>query len=178
MNNSAGIPYEYTVKQKKTVVLTLKRVSLIVFYTLWALLLLLIGLRVRLIVPFLALVPLSIWGWVFFTWRFTQVEYEYSYFAGTLTVSRILGGRSRKRLAEITLRDLIFVRPCTEEAITRVESMQTQKPILAASSIDSPDLYVALWSEDDDRRALYFEPTDKALKIIRSHNLSATSIAK
>lgn len=172
---SAGVPYEYTVAQKKTAALIAKRVSLILFYILWTVGLLLLGFSFGLIVPLLALVPLSVWVWVFLTWRLTQVEYEYSFFAGKLTVARILGGRSRRVLCEIKLRDLISVRPCSEDAIARAESSQTKKPILAASSTDAPDLYVALWAEDDERRALYFEPTEKALKFIRIYNMSATS---
>lgn len=172
---SAGIPYEHTVAQKKSVALIAKRISLILFYVLWALGLLLLGLSINLIVPLLGLIPFSIWFWVFLTWRLTQVEYEYSYFAGKLTVSRILGGRSRRVLCEITLRDLVSVRPCTEDAIARAEASQTKKPLLAASSTDAPDLYVALWTEDDARRALYFEPTPKALRIIRNYNISAIS---
>ena len=125
--------------------------------------------------PLLGLLPLSIWFWVFLTWRLTQVEYEYSYFAGKLTVSRILGGRSRRILCEITLRELSSVRPCTEDAIARAEQFGAKKPILAASSTDAPDLYVALWDEDGERCALYFEPNEKALRIIKNYNMSATS---
>ena len=171
---SAGVPFEYTVSQKKTAALVGKRISLILFYIFWTVGLLLLGFSFGLIVPFLALIPLSVWIWVFLTWRLTQVEYEYSFFAGKLTVSRILGGRSRRVLCEIPLRHLISIRPCTEDAIARAESFGAKKPILAASSIDSPELYVALWEEDGERGVLYFEPIEKALKIIKNHNMSAT----
>ena len=178
MNTSADAPYEYTVGQKKTAALTLKRVALIACYVLWAAGLLLLGIKIKLIVPLLALVPLSLWILVFLTWRWTQIEYEFSCFAGTLTVSRILGGRSRRTLAEITLRNLISLRPCDEESSARAESQATRRAVFALSSTDADGIYVALWSDGDDRRVLYFEPTDKALRIIRSANFSAVSGAK
>ena len=171
---SAGVPFEYTVRQKKPPTLVAKRISLVLFYVLWTLGLVLLGISFGLIAPLLALIPLSLWVWVFLTWRLTQVEYEYSYFAGKLTVSRILGGRSRRVLCEITLRHLVSIRPCTEDAIARAESFGVSKPILAASSTDAPDLYVALWEEDGERGVLYLEPNEKALKIIKNYNMSAT----
>ena len=173
MNTSTDAPYEYAVRQKSTV--AVKRVTLIVGYVLWAVALLLLGVKIKLILPLLALTPLSLWAIVFLTWRWTQVDYEFSYFAGTLTVSRILGGRSRKVLAEIPLRDLISVRPCTEETAARAEATTTERPLFAISSTDAEGIYIALWNDDDARRILYFEPTDKALRIIRSCNFSATS---
>lgn len=171
---SAGVPFEYTITQKKNAALIAKRVSLILFYIFWTVGLLLLGFSFGLVVPLLALIPFSLWLWVFLTWRLTQVEYEYSYFAGKLTVSRILGGRSRRVLCEITLRHLVSIRPCTEDAIARAERFGAKKPILAASSTDSPNLYVALWEEDGIRGVLYLEPTEKALKIIKMYNMSAT----
>ncbi len=175
MNTSADTPYEYTVGQKKTATVILKRIALIVCYVLWVVILLLIGAQIKLIVPLLALIPLSLWIIIFLTWRWTQIEYEYSYFAGTLTVSRILGGRSRKMLCEITLRNLVSVRPCDEDSAARAEAFSSKRPLLAISSADAEGIYVALWNDAEEKRVLYFEPTDKALRIIRSYNMSAMS---
>lgn len=172
MNSAAGFhangsPYEYAVAEKKTAKLIFKRVTLILIYVFWTVLLLLIGMHTKAIVPLLALTPLSVWILVFFTWRYTQVEYEYSFFSGTLTVSRILGGRSRKELCCVTLKSVRQILPYEEENIPQIEQFQAEKSIVAASDEAAPEVYVILWTNDEVRTALYFEANEQAIKILR-----------
>ena len=176
---SNGAPYEYTVAEQKNKALFFRRVTLIAIYILWAAAWLVVGTAIRLIAPLLAFIPLTLWILIFLTWRLTQVEYEYSFFAGTLTVSRVLGGRSRRRLTEIPLRALSSVYPCTEEYAERIDAFRADRTVLAASSSESDGLYAALWSDEETgRQILYFEPNEKALKILRYYNASALSAAK
>lgn len=175
---SNGIPFEYTVAEKKTPVLLFKRITLIALYCLWAAAWLVFGVSFQLIVPFLALIPISLWIIVFLTWRFTQVEYEYSFFSGVLTVCRILGGRSRKKLAEITIRDCVLICPCTDANAAQMEAFGEEKTVFAASSASSPELWTAMWSDENGTKcALYFEPTEQAVKILKYYNSSALSRA-
>lgn len=174
-----GAPYEYTVAEAKSTALLFKKITLVAIYCLWAAVWLSVGLMFKLIVPFLALIPLSLWIIVFFTWRHTQVEYEYSYFTGALTVSKILGSRSRKLLAKITIRELTAVYPCDDEYAARIEAFGEQKTIFAASSEKSANLYAALWTDENDvKRALYFEPNEKAIKILKYYNMTAVTVQK
>ncbi len=168
-----GAPFEYAVREAKSKTLLFKRITLIAIYCLWAGGWLFVGLWFQLIVPFLALIPLTLWIIVFFTWRFTQVEYEYSFFAGELTVCKILGGRSRKKLAEITIRNISEFYPCTDEFAARIDAFHEEKTIYAASSLSAPNLCVMLWNDEENgRTALYFEPNEKALKILKYYNPS------
>ena len=174
--SSSGIPYEHTVAEQKTKLFTLKCASLVAFYILWSAALLLIGLWLQLPIAFVALVPLSLWPIVSLTWRWTRIEYEYSYFDGTLTVSRVLGGKSRKVLCEVVIKSLTAVYPCEEEYIARAEQYGANKIVMAASSTDATDLCVALWCDENDTKyALYFEPNDRAVRILRDENYIATT---
>jgi hypothetical protein len=184
MNNSSGwsagnAPYEYIVSEKKTPLLLFKRAALIVFYALWAIGWLLAGVMIKLIVPLLAFIPISLWILVFLTWRYTQVEYEYSFFSGELTVSRVLGGRSRRTLCTIKLRNVELLIPCSsDDAAVRIDRFAPQRVLFAASSEDSPTLFAALFkNEDGTQTALYFEPDEKARKIVRYYNATAISSA-
>ena len=171
-----GVPYEYTVSEAKSTTLLLKKISLFFLYFAWAGGWFFVGLSFELIVPFLALIPLTLWILVFFTWRLVQVEYEYSFFAGVLTVCRILGSRSRKKLAAITLRDISVLCPCDDEHAAQIDAFHEDKTVFAASSTQATDLYAALWTtEDGIKQVLYFEPNEKALKIVRYYNTSALS---
>ena len=173
-----GVPYEYTVAEAKSKTLLFKKITLFFIYILWAGGWFFFGLSFELIVPFLALIPLTLWILVFFTWRMVQVEYEYSFFAGNLTVCRILGSRSRKKLAEITIRDITAICPCDEEHAAGIDAFGENKTLFAASSTQAPTLYAALWTtEDGVKQALYFEPDEKALKIMKYYNSSAFSRA-
>ncbi|MBE6601869.1 MAG: hypothetical protein E7637_05120 [Ruminococcaceae bacterium] len=174
-----GAPYEYTVSEAKSKTLLFKKITLVAVYCLWAVAWFSVGLMTKLLVPFLALVPLSLWILVFLTWRYTQIEYEYSYFTGILTVNKILGSRSRKQLAKITIRDLTAVYPCDEEYAARIEAFGENKTVFAASSENAPNLYAALWTDESGvKHALYFEPNEKAIKILKYYNITAVTMRK
>ncbi len=173
----SGAPYEYTVAEAKSRTLTFKKITLVALYVLYAATLLLVGGAFELIVPLLALIPITLWMLVFFTWRLTQVEYEYSFFGGTLTVCRVLGGRTRRVLAEVTLRELSSVCVCDDRGALCIERFDPEKTVFAASSPNAPDLCAALWSEEDGtRKCLYFQPNEKAVKILRYYNRAAVEL--
>ena len=90
-----------------------------------------------------------------------------------------MGDRSRRTLVEVSLKNLSSVYPCTEEYAERIDAFHADRTVLAASSSESDGLYAALWSDEENgRQTLYFEPNEKALKIIRYYNASALSTAK
>jgi hypothetical protein len=175
---SAGVPYEYTVSEQKNAALTFKKISLMTLYVLWVGGLLLLGAQIKLILPLLALIPVTTWMLIFFTWRLTQVEYEYSFFTGELTVCRILGGRSRKVLVKVKLRDLCDVYPCSNTvAAERVEAFAADRTVFAASSPQSATLCSAMWKDESNQKiTLFFDCNEKAAKILRYYNASATHL--
>lgn len=175
----SGMAYEYVIAEKKTAALICKRICLLLVYILWGAGFLVVGVTTRLLVPLMAMVPLTLWIIVFLTWRFTQIEYELSFFSGVLTVSRIYGGRTRKKLAEITIRNLEGVYPCEEPYTEKINSFEHDKEIFAASSADAPELWAAFWKDEDGTRyVLWFEATEKAVKVFRFYNSSAVAPKK
>ncbi len=172
-----GAPYEYAVAEAKSRTLLLKKIALIAAYVLWVALFGLIGFSTIWTAPMLAFAPLSVIVLIFLTWKYTQVEYEYSFFQGTLTVSRILGSRTRKKLLEIPLRDLSAVFPYEDENVPRADRFSAERTVFAASSASAPDLYIALFTDaaTGKRTMLCFEANEKAIKIIRYYNRAALS---
>lgn len=168
---SGGTPFEYAVAEAKTGRLLLRKLILITLYIVFAAVLLIVGVATRLLAPFLALVPLSLWILIFFTWRLTQVEYEYSFFAGRLTVSKIFGNRTRKKLCEVQIRDIDIIVPA---GTPRADGLCKDVTVFAASGKDSPDLYYAMWKgENQEETVLAFDMNEKALKILRYYNMAA-----
>ena len=117
---SSGAPFEYTVAEAKNKALKTKKTLLIAGYILYVLVVFAILSSIN---PYLiALVPISLWVIVWLTWRYTQVEYEYSFFSGALTVNRILGNRWRKKLMEVRIQNFSTVFPFEEANMSKLES--------------------------------------------------------
>ena len=172
---SSGAPFEYTVAEANNKALKTKKILFIVGYILYAAIILGVGAMIKIILPLLCFIPLSLWIIVWLTWRFTQVEYEYSFFSGELTVNRILGNRTRKNLIKVRIQNFSSVFPANEENQSKIEAFAAENTIFAASEATAEDLWVALWDDAESGKhcALYFEPNEKAIKILGYYNKAA-----
>ena len=177
--------YEFAVSQRREGKWIAARIGLIAFYVLFALSALLLGLKLRLIVPLLAFIPLSIWILVFVTWRYVQVDYEYSIDAGTLTFTKIYGNRQRKPVFEMALKDAVRIAPlANEQEAARGAAYGPEREFVSVSSMRAPDIYFMLFELEDKknrekRRAIfYFEATARALAICRFYNPSGTVMSE
>ena len=165
--------YEYVVAQKGKKVTT-KKALLIVFYVIYVLVAFVVGGITKFLLPCLALVPLSLWIIAFFTWRYANVEHEYSITSGELTFSEVYGGRSRRTVTSFKLKDCTLIAPLNEEYSEQAERYGAEKSYVALSHDDAPDAYFAEYTADGKKCIFYFEATQRALKICRFYNSRAT----
>ena len=172
--------YEYVVAQKKTGKYALRKVILIICYIVYTLVLLSVGMLTRLAAPLLALTPLTLAVIIFFTWRYVNIEYEYSITSGEVTVSRILGGRSRKEMVQFRLKDCSMIAPLHDRIWQeRAELFGADQTFVALSSEDAPDAYFAAFEDENGKKSIvYFEATERALKVCRFYNPAATVVTK
>ena len=172
---SSGAPFEYTVAEAKNKALKTKKTLFIVAYVLYAVVIFGIGSMTKLMLPLMCFIPLSLWIIVWLTWRYTQVEYEYSFFSGELTVNRILGNRTRKAMTKVRINNLATVCKADEAHLSKIEAFEAENTIMAVSEAGAEGVWVALWTDADSgkRMALYFEPNEKAVKILKYYNASA-----
>lgn len=175
--------YEYTVRQKTEGKWILFRIGMIFLYIAFVLAWVIMGITTRILVPLLALIPVTTGILIFVTWRYVSVEYEYSITSGTFTFTKVFGGKSRKKVLEIPLRNAILIAPLDDErARATAENYRPEREFHAISSLASPDVYFILFEyenkkEKEKRRAiLYFEATEKALQVCRFYNKSATTV--
>lgn len=176
---SGGSYYECAVAQKKTAAVVLLRLFLLLLYTAVGAACLLLGLRFDLLLLSLEIGALLVWALVLLTWRLTRTEYEYSIVDGELSVFRILGGKSRRRLCTVRVRDMTAIYPCTEEYAARIAATPVRRRLFAASARDAQNLYVAFWN--DERRgetALWFEPDERLCTLLRQYNITAVRLKK
>lgn len=172
---TGGSPYEYVVTPKMTAALRLKKILFILLYVTWGGGLIIIGAAVRIIAPLLAFIPVTLWMLIFFTWKYTKVAYEYSFWGGELKVNRLFGERSRKNLVAVKIRDLKHIYPCNADNREKIKAFSADTEIFAASSNDAERLVAALWTNESNKKiVLYFEADEKALRILRYYNSSIT----
>lgn len=177
--------YEFVVKQRVEGKWLLYRVGLIFLYASLVIGLLLAAFLTRIFVPLLALTPVLLWILIFCTWRYADVEYEYSISSGELVFSKVFGGRSRKRLLTIRLRDAVRIAPLDGAEHSRnATAWRPEREYAAISSLKAPDIYFILFEYEDAKRKekhraiFYFEATARALQICRFYNPSATVLTK
>ena len=177
--------YEYVASPRKQPIYKLRRVLMILAYVAYVVVLLIIGMTTKLLVPMLALVPLSLWIIIFLTWRYVSVEYEYSITSGILTFAKIYGNRSRHTFLEIDLRQASRIAPLDNATWTaHADKWHPEREYSAISSLKAPDIYFILFEHSDKKKkekrrtVFYFEATAKALQICRFYNPSATVLTK
>lgn len=164
--------YEYVVSQKNEGVWKLKKLGLILLYVLFIVAWFVFGFVSHLF-PLLALMPVTLWMLVFFTWRYVNVEYEYSMTSGDIVFSNIYGGRSRKKIVEFKLKDCSMIAPLSTHDF-KARDYEPEVVYNAVSSQKANDIYFAAFEKDGKRCIVYFEATAKALKICKFYNAPAT----
>ena len=170
-----GSPYEYTVKRKESSSVKLERLLYILLYVIWTLGCLSVIFFFKSLIVVMILVGIcGLWAMIALTWRRTFVEYEFSIWSGELTVSRILGSRSRRRLLSIEIREIACIVPYDDEHVDAVARFRPEKKTFAISSMDAPELYAVMWKDQNDKRHLLcMEMNERALKSLRQQNAFA-----
>ena len=163
MNNegygSNGVPFEYAV-EKQGKEKTKRKLLLILLYVAWGILFLSVGILVKLILPLLCFIPLSLWALIWLTWRFTHEEICITLFSGTMTVTRKFDGKNAKKLAETRIKNIEFFEKYSQN---NFESIKDKNIIYATATENFEQAYIAVWGET----AVIMEVNEKALKIIK-----------
>ncbi len=179
MNNDFTSTYEYTVEQKPEGKFRLMKIAFMALYIIYPLIFMAIVFITQLFTLF-ALVAVTEWMLVYFTWKYVKPEYEYSVTSGRVAFSVIRGKRSRKEMLTFTIKECLMIAPATErEWIERLELYAPEVVYSAVSTVDSPDKYYAAFESADGKRCVfYFEATEKMLKLCRNYNSAHTIITK
>jgi hypothetical protein len=119
---------------------------------------------------YLAILPLSLLGVVLYFWKIFNCELEYSMTSGIMTFSRIYGGMKRKKVLELVIKDFRACAPRTAESDADLKARGVAKTYSFSSHSTAPDQYYATFEQDGQLCAVYFEATEKTLKILRYYN--------
>ena len=167
--------YEYVIKPKKDGKNRTRRALLLLLYVAFVIAWLFFGFFTRILVPLLALIPLTTWMLVFFTWRYVNVEYEYSVESGVVTFSKIYGGRSRRAVLSFDLRDAEVILPLGEHSTRRaLDDFDPRREYFFAESEETPDSFVALCTDEDgEKLSVSFTADARLLRLMKLYNFRA-----
>jgi len=158
--------FEYTVSKKSEGTYKLLRGLMVLFYVVYV-----VGffsiIFVLKAIPVGALIPVTLWILVFFTWRFVSVEYRYEVDKGRLIFSEIYGGKKSRVKAEFRVHDVVLLAP-VGAAASEIENFAPERVFDASPSVSSPDRYVLLIRDETGvKTAFYLQANEKAAKAIR-----------
>lgn len=172
--------YEYTVAQKSEGSYRWRKTGFIALYVIYILTFFSIGLMTAIFVPCMALIPVTTWMLIYFTWRYANIEYEYSITSGIITFTKIYGGRTKKVITEIKIKDALSIAPFSDRLEeSRFEAYNAKFIYNALSSLRAEDAYFLLFLNDKKEKCAFaFEATAQALKICKFYNPSATVVKK
>ncbi len=172
MNEFANY-FEYSVEAKNEGRLKLRRFLLIIGYILFPIVFFAVLARFKLYVLgcFAVLFTAIL---VFFTWRYTQIEYEYQIVKGEMTFSKIYGRKSRKDCLKVRMQDMSLIAPYDEKNKASADAVENK--FYFVSSMNSPDIYFGLFKNEKSGAisAVFFEATAKTVKLAKFYNSSAT----
>lgn len=181
MAQSISDSYEYTVNRKCEGKLLMRKVTFILMYVLYVILILAVALVTRLAAPAIAFIPLTLWMLIYFTYPYCRIEYEYSMIDGYITFSTIYGQRKRKEIFMIRISEFEKIAPNNRDYEKYIEEFSPTHIYNALSSDDSTnDPYFALFTDKNGKKCVfYFEATNRAIRILKYYNPSTVmTVAK
>lgn len=118
----------------------------------------------------IAILPVLMWIIIFFTWRYTQIEYEYVIADGEMRMMKIYGGKSMRILCRTKVSAMNPIAPYSENYRYTIDKIPEENRIYGVSSMKSTDIYFGIFNMSGKEYVLFFEATKKTLKIIKYYN--------
>lgn len=105
------------------------------------------------------------------TCAYGEISYEYAITSGEMEFAKIFGDRFRKTWFSVKLSELETIAPYTGMYAEKADNGEYDKIYKAVSSLDAPNVYYGIWTDEDGKRCLLFmEMIPKSLKMARSYN--------
>ncbi|MBQ9085739.1 MAG: hypothetical protein IJY47_00970 [Clostridia bacterium] len=127
--------------------------------------------------PILILGILSTVAVILLTWKYAQIEYEYTLAGGSFFLAKIYGKRKRKTVLEANIKHARLIAPYTQDYVNQAESLSPKEILWAVSSPSAKNIWMLLWDdeEQDKRILLMFEAEERSLRILRQENPRAVA---
>ena len=160
---------EFTQKKKPTGKIILARIGILAIFA--------VIIVICCIIPSVAVVIGSIGLLLalisfFLLWPLTKIEYEYVTSSGDWIFTKITGGKKRKEILNVKIKDMDIIAPYTSEYADRQNADKIYD--FRESDKQTEDIYFATFTENGKKAMILFRCTNKALKILYSYNKENT----
>ena len=164
--------YEYAATQKSEGKWRLRRILLLSAYVIYTAIYF-VAIFLSKFIPLGALIPVTLWIIVFFTWRYVKPDYKYVIEKGTLTFFITYGNKKKKSVPPVMsfkISSAEAIAPRAEvEALANV--LHGVKVYSAVPSLNAADQYGALYKDESGSYCVfYFVATSQGLKLLRFYN--------
>lgn len=163
--------FDYSISKKPEGKYQLCRILMALGYVVFALVFF-FGLYAMHLYQFIAFIVLVEWIVVFFTWRYVSLEYRYEMLSGGMKFFVIFGGRTKKQVLDLRIKDFEIVAPYDSDVKDDLEKRDFEKVYHFVSTEKGyEDRYYAIFKNNSGNDCIvYFEATQKALKILKYYN--------
>lgn len=163
---NAGANYaEFAVARKPDMKIKTQRLLFILLYAAFALAYCFVFLVLVKMGPVIAILPLFLLIMWFFTWKVTKVEYMYIVTQGHLHIYRYNGYNSAKEVLKVRVSETEGMYPANDADYTKF-SESCEAVLDYSISLNSDDLYFAVFSIDGKKTAVYFNASAKLLNAL------------
>lgn len=167
-DNAASKFVNYGVKKKVEGKYALKRLLVILGYAVFAAAFVLSFMNS--IPPIIAILPVLTWILIFFTWRFVSIEYEYYILDGEFRMLEVYGAKSARELCCVRISAMKVIAPYRDANKAAADAVDSANRIEGVSSMSSPDIYYGIFADDGKDCVVFFEATEKTLKVLKYYN--------
>ncbi len=115
---------------------------------------------------------------IFFSWRFSNVEFESTIEGSSLVVCTIKGGIHRKLSFEADISSFSEIGLFTTGASESIENRHIDKDYVFISSLKSENIYYGIFTEGEEVCIIYFETLPDGFSYIKKINRSAVRRAE
>jgi len=160
--------YEYTVDQKGEGKWRLIRILMILAYLIYCAVYFLI-IYISRIIPLGALIPVTLWIIVYFTWRYTKPSYKYEIESGALTYTVLYGAKTKRVKFTTRIHDARMIAPIGD-VMAAARGERIAKIYNGAAQNSDTDVYGMMFEKDGKTCIFRFKATRDGLRAFRYYN--------
>ena len=107
------------------------------------------------------------------SWKYLDVEYEYSIWYGSFELAKIYSKKKRKDLMSAEIKEFLLIAPASEEYVNKAQHFEPQNTYCAISSKDAENVWLFVsGGKDEPRNLVLFEADDRMLTLLKTSNPS------
>lgn len=122
------------------------------------------------IFPLGALIPVTLWILIYFTWRYVKPDYRYVIESANMKFFICYGKKTKNLMFEFKISKAEAIAP-KKELEEAIKAFKPQITFNALPSVSAADQYAMLFTDEKGKRCVfYFVATSQALKLIHFYN--------